>query len=87
MSGVSEKPQAERLKECIAVLKKLTVDLGIPYESPEVKTLKSRFDDYIHHGTCWSGTVSFAAYGRIANVKLPRVYNKPVEVTLKVTNS
>jgi len=83
MSTVSEKPQAERLKECIAVLKKLTVDLGIPYSSPEVMELKKRFDDYIHQGTCWSGSVSFAAYGRVANVKLPRAYNKPVEVTLK----
>jgi len=87
MSSMSEKPQAEKLKECIAVLKKLTVDLGIPYNSPEVLELKKRFDDYIHNGTCWSGTVSFAAYGRIANVKLPYSSNRTVEVTLKVLNA
>jgi hypothetical protein len=45
MSGsdvvLSEKPPADRLKESIAVLKKLTVDLGIPYVSPEVQELKA----------------------------------------------
>jgi hypothetical protein len=87
MSGsdvvLSEKPQADRLKESIAVLKKLTVDLGIPYSSPEVQELKSRFDSYIKEGVCWNGTVSFAAYGRIATVNLPRGAKKPIEVTLK----
>jgi len=80
---ISEKPQADRLKESIAVLKKLTVDLGIPYVSPEVQELKSRFDMYIKDGICWNGTVSFAAYGRIAMVNLPRGAKKPIEVTLK----
>jgi hypothetical protein len=80
---ISEKPQADRLKESIAVLKKLTVDLGIPYSSPEVQELKSRFDEYIKDGICWNGTVSFAAYGRVAIVNLPRSAKKPIEVTLK----
>jgi hypothetical protein len=80
---ISEKPQADRLKESIAVLKKLTVDLGIPYVSPEVQELKSRFDMYIKDGICWNGTISFSAYGRIAMVNLPRGAKKPIEVTLK----
>ena len=80
---ISEKPQADRLKESIAVLKKLTVDLGIPYSSPEVQELKSHFDRYIKDGICWTGTVSFAAYGRIATVNLPRGAKNPIEVTLK----
>lgn len=80
---ISEKPQADRLKESIAVLKKLTIDLGIPYVSPEIQELKSRFDIYIKDGICWNGTVSFAAYGRIATVNLPRSAKKPIEVTLK----
>ena len=84
MSDVlSEKPQADRLKESIAVLKKLTIDLGIPYASPEVQELKSHFDLYIKDGICWNGTVSFTAYGRIATVNLPRSAKKPIEVTLK----
>lgn len=80
---ISEKPQADRLKESIAVLKKLTVDLGIPYSSPEVQELKAHFDRYIKDGICWNGTVSFAAYGRIAMVNLPRSAKKPIEVMLK----
>ena len=87
MSGsdivLSEKPQADRLKESIAVLKKLTIDLGIPYSSPEVQELKAHFDRYIKEGVCWNGTVSFAAYGRVAMVNLPRSTKKPIEVTLK----
>ena len=83
MSSISEKPQADRLKESIMVLKKLTQDLGIPYTSPEVQELKSRFDDYIHNGTCWSGAISFAAYGRTAVVNLPRSAKKTIEITLK----
>jgi hypothetical protein len=82
-SVISEKPPADRLKESIAVLKKLTVDLGIPYASPEVQELKAHFDRYIKDGVCWNGTVSFAAYGRVAMVNLPRGAKKPIEVTLK----
>jgi hypothetical protein len=82
-SVISEKPQADRLKESIAVLKKLTIDLGIPYSSPEVQELKSHFDRYIKEGVCWNGTVSFAAYGRVAIVNLPRGSKKSIEVTLK----
>ena len=83
MPSVSEKPEADRLKESIAVLKKLTQDLGIPYSSPEIQELKARFDDYIRNGTCWSGTISFAAYGRTAVVNLPRSAKKTIEITLK----
>ena len=82
-SVISEKPQADRLKESIAVLKKLTIDLGIPYSSPEVQELKSHFDRYIKEGVCWNGTVSFSTYGRVAVVNLPRGAKKSIEVTLK----
>jgi hypothetical protein len=81
--SVSEKPQADRLKESVAILKKLTIDLGIPYMSPEVQELKGHFDSYIKDGTCWNGTVSFLAYGRQAVVNLPRSAKKPIEVTLR----
>lgn len=91
MSGsdgmLSEKPQADRLKESIAILKKLTVDLHIPYSSPEVQELKSHFDLYIKEGICWSGSVSFEAYGRVAIVNLPRSAKKPIEITLRAIRS
>jgi len=81
----SEKPKEDRLRECIAVIQKLTKDLGIPYNSPEVQELKGHFDAYINDGTVWNGNVSFAAYGRIAVVNLPRKATSPVEVTLRAT--
>jgi len=81
----SEKPKEDRLRECISVIKKLTNDLGIPYESPEVQELKGHFDAYIKDGTVWSGNVSFAAFGRIAVVNLPRKATAQVEVTLRAT--
>jgi len=83
MPTISDKPQSDRLKESVAILKKLTVDLGIPYTSPEVQELKTHFDAYIKDGICWSGSVSFAAYGRIAQVILPRSSKKTIEVMLK----
>ena len=78
----TEKPLNERLKEVVEILKKLT-GLGIPLESPEIQELKQRFDAYIKEGECWTGTVSFANYGRIAHVNLPKGAKKTIEVTLK----
>ena len=71
----------ERLRQSIVVLKKLTEQLGIPYESPEIQELKSKLDPYIRTGEPWSGKISFAAFGRTAYVALTRKNN--VEVTLK----
>lgn len=81
---VSEKPIEKRLSECMAVLQKLTHDLAIPYDSPEVQELKTRMDAYIKHGTCWSGSISFLRFGRVAEVAFPRSAGGTVEVTLRV---
>ena len=71
----------ERLRQSIVVLKKLTEQLGIPYESPEIQELKSKLDPYIRTGEPWSGKISFAAFGRTDYVALTRRNN--VEITLK----
>ncbi len=84
MNTITEKPVADRVRESVTLLKKLTQDLGMPMESPEVQELKSRLDDYIKNGTCWSGHISFLSYGRIADVNLPQKASKPIEVTLRV---
>ena len=80
----TEKPVADRVKEVVEILKKIS-GLGIPIESDEVQELKSRFDAYIKEGECWSGQISFANYGRVACVVLPKSARKTIEVTLKVT--
>jgi hypothetical protein len=80
----SEKPLAKRLKEVVELLGKLTGELGIPLESPEVQELKGHLDAYVRDGLCWSGTVSFEAWDhRVAHVVLPKSATKPIEVVLK----
>jgi hypothetical protein len=83
---VSDKPIEKRVSECMSVLKKLTHDLEIPYDSPEVQELKTHMDAYIKHGTCWSGRISFLRFGRIAEVVLPRGAHATVEMTLRLPN-
>jgi hypothetical protein len=70
-----------RLQQTVAVLRKLTVELGIPYESPEVQELKERLDVFVRTGDPWEGTVSFLRWDRIADVQLTRKGN--VEITLR----
>ena len=82
-SEITEKPKNVRLQEIIAILNKLE-GLGIPIESAEVQELKSHFDLYLHSGICWTGTVPFLNYDRIATVVLPKQANKTIEVTLRV---
>ena len=80
----SEKPIAKRLKEVVELLSKITGDLGIPLESPEVQELKGHLDAYVKDGVCWAGKISFEAWDhRVAHVVLPRSATKPIEVVLK----
>ncbi len=70
-----------RLQQTVAVLRKLTVDLGIPYDSPEVQELKGHLDTFVRSGEPWEGSVSFLPWDRMADVQLTRKGN--VEVTLR----
>lgn len=74
----------KRLSECMAILQKLTHDLAIPYNSPEVQELKLHMDAYIKYGICWSGSISFLRFGRVADVAFPHKARDTVEVTLRV---
>jgi hypothetical protein len=79
---ISEKPKDERLKEALEIFRSLK-SLGIPFDAPEVQELKARVDAYVQEGVCWTGTVSFARFGRIAEVNLPRRADRQIEVTLR----
>ena len=79
----SEKPVSDRVKECAAILNDIAA-LGIPSLSPELAKLREHMNAYIRDATCWSGTIDFSAYGRIAEVVLPRRADKAVEVLLRV---
>ena len=78
----TEKPQAECVRESVAVLQKLR-DLGIPLDSAEVKELKQHLDAYVKEGECWSGRIAFLPWSRIAEVNLPRRADRTIEVTLR----
>ena len=82
MPIVSEKPKEERLKESLEIFQSLKT-LGIPFDTPEVQELKVHIDAYIHEGVCWSGSISFMRFGRMAEVNLPRRADKQIEVTLR----
>jgi hypothetical protein len=79
----TEKPKEDRVRECVTILRDLQ-SLGIPLQSPEVAELKQRINAYITEGIAWEGSVDFLAYGRIAEVNLPRRADKPVEVRLRL---
>lgn len=71
-----------RVEECLSVMKQIR-DLGIPTEYPPFKELSRRMSDYIKTGEPWSGKIKFEAYGRVAEVILPRRQNIEVSVILK----
>ena len=79
----SEKPVGDRVSECVNILKDIE-GFGIPMLGPEMTKLREHFNNYIRDGTCWSGTIDFSAYGRIAEVVLPRRADRSVEVLFRV---
>jgi hypothetical protein len=75
----------KRLKETITILKKLTVDLGLPYEDEEVKAIKDRMSEFVKTGEPWSGTLPLTAWDREAVLEM-RASGK-IELTLKALSS
>jgi hypothetical protein len=79
----TEKPQSDRIKESIEILTHIK-SLGIPHDSPEVAELRTHLNAYVKDGICWTGTVSFLRFGRMAEVNLPRRADKSIEVILRI---
>jgi hypothetical protein len=79
---MSEKPIEERVKESVEILRNIR-GLGIPINCSEVQELKEHLDLYVKQGVCWSGTINFLRYGRMADVNLPRRADKPITVVLR----
>lgn len=71
-----------RVEECLKVMKQIR-DLGIPTEYPPLKELSRKMSDYIKTGDPWSGKIKFEAYGRVADVILPRRSNIEISVILR----
>ncbi len=80
-----DKSQGARVKECVTLWRKLTVDLGIPHTYEGMLELKEEIDKYIKTGEPFKGEIEIPALGRTASVIFPRESNKDVSITLKVT--
>lgn len=71
-----------RIEECLLVMKQIR-DLGIPTEYPPLRELSKRLSDYVKTGDPWAGKIKFEAYGRVAEVILPRKADRQISVLLK----
>lgn len=71
-----------RIEECLLVMKQIR-DLGIPTEYPPLRELSKRLSDYVKTGDPWAGKIKFEAYGRVAEVILPRKADRQISVVLK----
>ncbi len=72
---------ADRLKQTITILKKLTEDLGLPYEAPEIQAIKACMSEFVRTGEPWSGTLSLEPWGREAVLDMHR--SGKIELTLR----
>lgn len=71
-----------RVEECIRVMKQVR-DLGIPTDYPPLKELSTRLSDYVKTGEPWSGKIKFEAYGRVADIILPRRADRQIGIVLR----
>lgn len=71
-----------RIDECISIMKQVR-DLGFPLDYPPYKELSSRVSEYIKTGEPWSGKIKFEAYGRYADVILPRRSDRQIVVVFR----
>ena len=78
-----EKSQAERITECMTIIKKLTNDVGILASNPSIRVLKKRMGQYWRDGQLYEGSLPLFGYDRIIMYKLPRFVGQNVEVTLR----
>ena len=79
-----DKSQGARVKECVTLWRKLTVDLGIPHTYEGMLELKEEIDKYIKTGEPFKGEIEIPALGRTASVIFPRESSREVSITLKV---
>jgi hypothetical protein len=86
MSVKTEKPVADRVKECITILKKITDELHISEENPTIRVFKKRMAQYWRDGKAQDEKIPLIGYNRIILYKFPKWSHQEVEVTLRVHN-
>lgn len=80
------KPQEKRISECLAILKRLTDEVGIPASNPTIRTLKKRMSVYWRDGKLQDDSLPLFGYNRSVMYKLPKWAHQEVEVTLRINN-
>ena len=80
------KSQEKRISECLAILKRLTEEVGIPASNPTIRTLKKRMSVYWRDGKLQDDSLPLFGYNRSVMFKLPKWAHQEVEVTLRVNN-
>jgi len=80
------KPQEKRISECLAILKRLTDEVGIPASNPTIRTLKKRMSVYWRDGKLQEDSLPLFGYNRSVMFKLPKWEYQEVEVTLRTNN-
>jgi len=80
------KSQEKRISECLAILKRLTEEVGIPATNPTIRTLKKRMSVYWRDGKLQEDSLPLFGYNRSVMFKLPKWEHQEVEVTLRVNN-
>lgn len=81
-----EKPVADRIKECITILKKITDELHISEENPTIRVFKKRMAQYWRDGKLQNEKIPLIGYNRIILYTFPKWSHQQVEVTLRVHN-
>lgn len=80
------KSQEKRISECLAILKRLTDEVGIPASNPTIRTLKKRMSVYWRDGKLQDDSLPLFGYNRSVMFKLPKWEHQEVEVTLRINN-
>ena len=80
------KSQEKRISECLAILKRLTEEVGIPASNPTIRTLKKRMSVYWRDGKLQDDSLPLFGYNRSVMYKLPKWAHQEVEVTLRINN-
>lgn len=80
------KSQEKRISECLAILKRLTEEVGIPASNPTIRTLKKRMAVYWRDGKLQDDSLPLFGYNRSVMFKLPKWAHQEVEVTLRINN-
>ena len=78
-----EKPQTERVQECITILRKITDDLEISVTNPSIRLLKKRMGTYWRDGLLQEDKIPLVGSNRYILYRLPRWEHQIVEITLR----